>query len=87
MHFMLLIETERPKKLGVFINPIGGSQNSLNVYSKTISPLFRAANIVCDVMGKHAGLKKLSFSKFSFLLLRVKIHFHLKEFFIYLNLC
>uniref|UniRef100_K1QT64 Ceramide kinase n=1 Tax=Magallana gigas TaxID=29159 RepID=K1QT64_MAGGI len=38
-------ETERPKKLGVFINPIGGSQNSLNVYSKTITPLFRAANI------------------------------------------
>lgn len=50
----VLIETERPKKLGVFINPIGGSQNSLNVYSKTIAPLFRAANIVCDVMGKHA---------------------------------
>lgn len=44
------LETERPKKLGVFINPIGGSQNSLNVYSKTIAPLFRAANIVCDVM-------------------------------------
>nr|XP_034339350.1 ceramide kinase isoform X1 [Crassostrea gigas] len=43
-------ETERPKKLGLFINPIGGSQNSLNVYSKTIAPLFRAANIVCDVM-------------------------------------
>lgn len=43
-------ETERPKKLGVFINPIGGNQNSLNVYSKTISPLFRTANIVCDVM-------------------------------------
>lgn len=54
MQFVFLIETERPKKLGVFINPIGGSQNSLNVYSKTIAPLFRAANIVCDVMGKHA---------------------------------
>lgn len=54
MQLMFLLETERPKKLGVFINPIGGSQNSLNVYSKTISPLFRAANIVCDVMGKHA---------------------------------
>lgn len=54
MQFVFLIETERPKKFGVFINPIGGSQNSLNVYSKTIAPLFRAANIVCDVMGKHA---------------------------------
>ncbi|XP_061197429.1 ceramide kinase-like isoform X1 [Saccostrea echinata] len=43
-------EKERPKKLAVFINPIGGSQNSVSVYSKVITPLFKAANISCDVM-------------------------------------
>ncbi|XP_022337446.2 uncharacterized protein LOC111133383 isoform X1 [Crassostrea virginica] len=42
-------ERDRPKKLGVFINPNGGSQNSLGVYSKVVSPLFQAANISCDV--------------------------------------
>lgn len=44
---------QRPKKLGVFINPIGGSQNSLDVYSKVVYPLFKAANIKCDVNGKY----------------------------------
>lgn len=39
----------RPKRLGIFINPVGGGGNSLNVYSKVVYPLFRAANITCDV--------------------------------------
>ncbi|XP_062566791.1 ceramide kinase-like isoform X2 [Saccostrea cucullata] len=43
-------EKERPKKLAVFINPIGGSQTSMSVYSKVVTPLFKAANITCDVM-------------------------------------
>ncbi|XP_055995769.1 ceramide kinase-like isoform X1 [Ostrea edulis] len=43
-------DKERPRKLAVFINPIGGSQNSLDVYSRVICPLFKAANITCDVL-------------------------------------
>ncbi|XP_022337442.1 ceramide kinase-like isoform X3 [Crassostrea virginica] len=43
-------EKNRPKKLGVFINPIGGNQSSLSIYSSVISPLFKEANISCDVL-------------------------------------
>ncbi|XP_048751934.2 ceramide kinase-like [Ostrea edulis] len=43
-------DKERPKKLGIFINPIGGNQNSLDIYSRVVSPLFKAANITCDVL-------------------------------------
>lgn len=41
--------SQRPKRLGVFINPIGGSQNSLDMYNKVVFPLFKIANINCDV--------------------------------------
>ncbi|XP_065936033.1 ceramide kinase isoform X2 [Magallana gigas] len=39
----------RPRRLGIFINPVGGGGNSLNVYKNVVHPLFKAANIICDV--------------------------------------
>ncbi|XP_011448906.3 ceramide kinase-like isoform X1 [Magallana gigas] len=42
-------EKNRPKRLAVFINPVGGRRNALKTYSDAVHPLFKVANINCDV--------------------------------------
>ncbi|KAH9525198.1 hypothetical protein Btru_000605 [Bulinus truncatus] len=42
--------TQRPKKLFVVINPIGGAVKGQQIYNKTVEPLFRLAEIKTSVV-------------------------------------
>ncbi|KAH9525128.1 Trafficking protein particle complex subunit 3 [Bulinus truncatus] len=42
--------TQRPKKLFVVINPIGGAGKGQQIYNKTVEPLFRLAEIKTSVV-------------------------------------
>jgi hypothetical protein len=37
----------------VFLNPIGGSANSLPIYKKDVEPIFRLAGIKCELVGMY----------------------------------
>ena len=43
----------RPKSVVVFLNPIGGSANSLPIYKKDVEPIFRLAGIKCELVGMY----------------------------------
>ncbi|KAK3086541.1 hypothetical protein FSP39_019938, partial [Pinctada imbricata] len=40
----------KPRKLVIFLNPIGGKQNARSIYQKTAGPLFELAGILCEVL-------------------------------------
>lgn len=59
---ILYIDNLRHRRLGIFINPVGGGGNSLNVYKNVVHPLFKAANIKCDVNGMRYDFYILCFN-------------------------
>ena len=42
----------RPKRLLVFINPIGGRKLGCKIYMEQVQPLFELANIKVDIIGE-----------------------------------
>lgn len=42
----------RPKRLLVFINPIGGRKLGRKIYTEQVQPLFELANIKVDIIGE-----------------------------------
>ena len=51
-HRFLNSEVDRPKKLVILLNPIGGSQKAKSVYKNMAGPLFTLAGIHCEVLSK-----------------------------------
>ena len=45
------LEFERPKKLLIFINPVGGRKQANKIYKEKVNPLFTLADIKQDVIG------------------------------------
>ena len=43
----------RPKRLLVFINPIGGRKLGRKIYTEQVQPLFELANIKVDLIGEY----------------------------------
>ena len=42
----------RPKSVVVFLNPLGGSANSLSFFRKDVEPIFKMAEIKSELIGK-----------------------------------
>ena len=42
----------RPKKLLVFINPVGGRKQANRIFNEKVHPLFVLADIKQDIIGK-----------------------------------
>ena len=42
----------RPKRLLVFINPVGGRKLGRKIYMEQVQPLFELANIKVDIIGE-----------------------------------
>ena len=42
----------RPKRLLVFINPVGGRKLGCKIYMEQVQPLFELANIKVDIIGE-----------------------------------
>ena len=46
------IDLDRPKKLLILINPVGGNQDAIAVHNDLSGPLFTLAGIHLEVLGK-----------------------------------
>lgn len=47
---------ERPKRLLIFINPVGGKKLAGKIYKEKVQPLFDLANIKTEIIGIY-GIK------------------------------
>ena len=50
VHFILGFN--RPRRLLVFINPVGGRKLGRTIYTEQVQPLFELANIKVDIIGE-----------------------------------
>ena len=48
----ILLGFNRPKRLLVFINPVGGRKLGRKIYTEQVQPLFELANIKVDIIGE-----------------------------------
>ncbi len=58
---MLFSETQRPKKLIVFINPVGGKGQAREIYYNKVAQLFELAGIQTEITGKLCNYKKVAY--------------------------